>query len=150
MPKSGRRPQHHFRPRQRALLRDPLPLDPESRRQVPMRNWSRMEWTGCAAAPNGSESALGLVRTRSTTMPCSTIRAVATIGIDMGKNTLHMIGLDSRGAIVREKVSRGRISSRLANLPPCLIGIEAGVAAHYGARGLCAAGPHVKPGAPTT
>ena len=55
-------------------------------------------------------------------MPCSTILAVATVGIDMGKNTL----LDSRGAIVlREKMSRGRISSRLANLPPCLIGIEA-------------------------
>src|ERR1700757_1151957 len=71
---------------------------------------SRMEWTGRAPAPNGSESALGLVRTRSTTMPCSTIRAVATIGIDMGKNTLHMIGLDSRGAIVlREKVSRNQM-----------------------------------------
>jgi hypothetical protein len=43
-------------------------------------------------------------------MPCSTIRAVATIGIDMGKNTLHMIGLDSRGAIVlREKVSRNQM-----------------------------------------
>ena len=42
----------------------------------------------------------------------------------MGKSTLHMIGLDSCGAIVlREKVSRGRIASRLANLPPCLIGI---------------------------
>ena len=47
---------------------------------------------------------------------------ITTIGIDMGKNTLHMIGLDSNGAIVlREKVSRGRIASRLANLPPCLI-----------------------------
>jgi transposase len=64
-------------------------------------------------------------------MPRSTILAVATVGIDMGKNTVHMIGLDSRGAIVlREKVSRGRISSRLANLPPCLIGIEAGMATH--------------------
>ena len=37
----------------------------------------------------------------------------------MSKNTLHMVGLDSRGAIVlREKVSRGRIASRLANVPP--------------------------------
>jgi transposase len=53
---------------------------------------------------------------------------VTTIGTDMGKNTLHMIGLDTRGGIVlREKVSRGRITSRLANLPPCLIGIEAGM-----------------------
>ena len=49
----------------------------------------------------------------------STVHAVTTIGMDMGKNTLHMIGLDKRGAIVlREKVSRGRITSRLANLPP--------------------------------
>jgi transposase len=50
----------------------------------------------------------------------STVHAVIAIGIDLGKNTLHMIGLDSSGAIVlREKVSRGRIASRLANLPPC-------------------------------
>jgi hypothetical protein len=62
----------------------------------------------------------------------STVHAVITIGIGLGKNTLHMIGLDSCGAIVRrEKVSRGRIASRLANLPPCLIGIEAGMATHY-------------------
>ena len=48
----------------------------------------------------------------------STVRAVTTIGIDMGKNTLHMVGLDSLGAIVlRERISRGSITSRLANLP---------------------------------
>ena len=38
-----------------------------------------------------------------------------TIGIDTGKNTLHLIGLDDRGAIVlREKIARGRIAARLA------------------------------------
>src|SRR6266480_5797264 len=75
----------------------------------------------------------------------SAVHAVTTIGIDMGKNTLHMIGLDSRGAIVlREKVSRGRIVSRLANSPPCLIGIEAGMATHYVARELSALGHDVK------
>ena len=80
----------------------------------------------------------------------STVHAVTTIGIDMGKNTLHMIGLDSRGAIVlREKVSRGRITSRLANLPPCLIGIEAGMATHYVARELAALGHDVKQVPPT-
>ena len=32
---------------------------------------------------------------------------VRAIGIDTGKNTLHMVGLDEKGAIVlREKVSR--------------------------------------------
>jgi transposase len=30
----------------------------------------------------------------------STPSAVATIGIDIGKNTFHLVGLDQRGAIV--------------------------------------------------
>lgn len=65
--------------------------------------------------------------------------------MDMGETTLHMVGLDSRGAIVlREKVSRGRIASRLANVSPCLIGIEAGVATHYFARELAALGHDVR------
>jgi len=42
--------------------------------------------------------------------------AVRTIGIDTGKNTLHLIGLDQQGTIVlREKLARGRIGRRLAN-----------------------------------
>ena len=61
-----------------------------------------------------------------------------------------MVGLDLRGAIVlREKVSRGRIASRLANLQPCLIGIEAGMATHYVARELAALGHDVKQVPPT-
>jgi hypothetical protein len=65
----------------------------------------------------------GLEREEHTTMPCKTDVAIAcTIGIDTGKNTLHMIGLDEKGAIVlREKVSRGRIAARLVNVPQCLI-----------------------------
>ena len=71
--------------------------------------------------------------------------AVRTIGIDTGKNTLHMIGLDERGEVVlREKVSRNRIAARLVNVPPCLIGIEAGMATHYMARELVALGHLVK------
>ena len=55
--------------------------------------------------------------------------AIRAIGIDTGKNTLHMIGLDEKAAIVlREKVSRNRIAARLGNVPPSLIGIEAGMA----------------------
>jgi transposase len=80
----------------------------------------------------------------------TTIHPVTAIGIDMGKTTLHMIGLDLHGAIVlREKVSRGRIASRLANLPRCLIGIEAGMATHYVARELAALGHDVKQVPPT-
>jgi hypothetical protein len=54
--------------------------------------------------------------------------AIKTIGIDTGKNTMHMIGLDKKGAIVlREKVSRHRVAARLVNVPRCLVGIEAGM-----------------------
>ena len=57
--------------------------------------------------------------------------AVAVIGIDIGKNSFHIVGLDDRGAIVlRQKWSRGQIDARLANMPPCLIGMEACVGAH--------------------
>ena len=71
--------------------------------------------------------------------------AVRTIGIDTGKNTFHLIGLDEQGTIVlREKLARGRIGRRLANVSPCLIGIEAGMATHYVARELLALGHDVR------
>ena len=41
--------------------------------------------------------------------------AIAVIGIDIGKNSFHVVGLDDRGAIVlRQKWSRGQIEVRLA------------------------------------
>ena len=56
--------------------------------------------------------------------------AVAVIGIDIGKNSFHIVGHDERGAIVlRQKWSRGQVEARFANLPPCLIGMEACVGA---------------------
>jgi transposase len=56
----------------------------------------------------------------------------ATMGIDIGKNAFHVIGLDRRGAIVlRQKWSRSQIEARVANMPPCLIGMEACVGAHH-------------------
>ena len=62
---------------------------------------------------------------------------VATMGIDIGKNSFHVVGLDRRGAIVvRQKLSRGQIETRLANMPPCLIGMEACVGAHHLSRKL--------------
>ena len=71
--------------------------------------------------------------------------AVAVIGIDIGKNSFHVVGLDSRGAIVlRQKWSRGQIEARLANMPPCLIGMEACVGAHHLSRKLRTLGPDAR------
>jgi transposase len=62
---------------------------------------------------------------------------IAVIGIDIGKNVFHLIGLDKRGAIVlRSKLSRGQLENFLANLPPCLIGMEACVGSHHLSRRL--------------
>ena len=67
--------------------------------------------------------------------------AIAVIGIDIGKNSFHMVGLDDRGAIVlRQKWSRGQVEARLANVPACLIGMEACVGAHHLSRKLKALG----------
>jgi transposase len=69
------------------------------------------------------------------------LETIATIGIDIGKNTFHLIGLDKTGAIVlRQKLSRGQVNARLANIPPCLVGMEACVGAHHLSRELKAFG----------
>jgi transposase len=63
------------------------------------------------------------------------------MGIDIGKNSFHVIGFDARGAIVlRQKWSRGQLDARFANMPPCLIGMEACVGAHHLSRKLQAQG----------
>jgi len=42
-------------------------------------------------------------------MSDKSIATIATMGIDIGKNSFHVVGLDRRGAIVlRQKWSRGR------------------------------------------
>jgi transposase len=70
---------------------------------------------------------------------------VSTIGIDLGKNSFHLVGLDQRGAIVWQlKCSRAQLERRLANIPCCLIGMEACSGAHYIARQLAALGHDVR------
>jgi transposase len=67
--------------------------------------------------------------------------SIVVVGIDIGKNSFHAVGLDQRGAIVlRQKWSRGQVEARLANMPPCLIGMEAYVGAHHLSRRLKALG----------
>jgi len=57
-------------------------------------------------------------------MSQSLSRTIAVIGIDIGKNSFHVVGLDERGAIVlRQKWSRGQVEARL----PFLLGLVVGV-----------------------
>jgi transposase len=67
--------------------------------------------------------------------------AIAVIGIDIGKNSFHVVGHNARGAIVlRQMWSRGQVEARLANIAPCLIGMEACVGAHHLSRKLASLG----------
>jgi transposase len=43
------------------------------------------------------------------------------MGVDIGKNSFHVVGLDQRGAIVvRQRWTRSQIRARLANMSPCM------------------------------
>ena len=75
----------------------------------------------------------------------STPSTSSTIGIDIGKNSFHLVGLDQRGAIVlQQKVSRAQLERRLVNVPNCLIGMEACSGAHHIGRQLAALGHDVR------
>lgn len=70
-------------------------------------------------------------------MPETARNPIAVVGIDIGKNSFHVVGLDERGAMVlRQKWSRGQVEARFANMPPCLVGMEACVGAHHLSRRL--------------
>jgi transposase len=75
-------------------------------------------------------------------MPSTTAQtAIAVVGIDIGKNSFHIVGLDRRGAIVlRQKGSRSQVEARFANIPACLVGMEACVGAHHLSRKFKALG----------
>jgi transposase len=70
---------------------------------------------------------------------------ITTIGIDLGKNTFHLVGFDQRGVIIlQQKVSRAQLERRLANIPRCLIGMEACSGSHHIGRQLAALGHDVR------
>jgi transposase len=91
--------------------------------------------------PRQREKLAGGVKVKEHAMSQELNSAIAVIGIDIGKNSFHVVGLDRRGAMaLRQKWSRGQVEARLANLSPCLIGMEACVGAHHLSRKLQALG----------
>ena len=57
---------------------------------------------------------------------------IASIGIDLGKTTFHLVALGERNKILlRRKFSRSQLLAYTANLPSSLIGLEAGSGSHF-------------------
>ena len=60
---------------------------------------------------------------------------ISTIGLDLAKNVFQLHGVDASGAVVLKKqLRRGAIEKFFAQLPPCLVGMEACGSAHHWAR----------------
>jgi transposase len=61
---------------------------------------------------------------------------VGTVGIDLAKSVFAVHGVDEAGkaVLIKPRVSRDQLLALIAQLPPCLIGMEACSGAHHWAR----------------
>src|SRR5262245_4641560 len=70
---------------------------------------------------------------------------VTTLGVDIAKNGVCVHGIDTQGhVIVKKRLARQKVLPFVAQLPPCLIGMEASGGAHYWAREFTKLGHTVK------
>ena len=65
----------------------------------------------------------------------TTTPAFASIGIDIGKDVFHLVGFDTDGKITfRRKIKRLALAETFKKLPPCIVGMEACLSAHFVSR----------------
>ena len=69
---------------------------------------------------------------------------VKRIGVDLAKNVFQVHGIDEREkAVIRRRLKRSEFVALFAQLPKCLVGLEASGGAHHWARELQALGHDV-------
>jgi transposase len=62
---------------------------------------------------------------------------LAVVGIDIGKETFHLVGFDRSGQLVmRKQIKRLALSATFEHLPRCVVGMEACLSAHFVSRTL--------------
>jgi transposase len=62
---------------------------------------------------------------------------ITAVGIDLAKNVFQVHAVDERGkTALRKQLRREQVTAFFANLPPCLIGMEACASAHHWGRTL--------------
>jgi transposase len=70
---------------------------------------------------------------------------ITRVGLDIAKQVFQVHGVDERGKVgERKQLARAKVLGFFAQLPPCLIGIEACGSAHYWGRELTKLGHTVK------
>jgi transposase len=66
-----------------------------------------------------------------------TTAPLASIGIDIGKEVFHLVGFGIDGKIAfRRKIKRLALADTFRKLPPCVVGMEACLSAHFVSRAL--------------
>src|SRR5215217_8412815 len=67
----------------------------------------------------------------------SDVPALAAIGLDIGKDVFRRVGLGADGTITfRKKIRRLGFADTFKTLPPCIVGMEACLSAHFVSRTL--------------
>ena len=70
---------------------------------------------------------------------------ITTIGLDIAKNVFQVHGIDQHGqAVLKKRLARAKVLTWFANLPRCVIGMEACGGAHHWARQLTRLGHEVR------
>jgi transposase len=70
---------------------------------------------------------------------------VTIVGLDLAKRVFQVHGATADGGIaIRKKLSRGQVLTFFADLPPCVVAMEACATAHYWAREIGALGHNVR------
>ncbi len=76
---------------------------------------------------------------------CNEKQAIKVVGIDLGKTSFQLHGVDDRGhEQLTKKLTRKQLKATMARMPACLVGMEACASAHYWARLLRSYGHEVK------
>jgi transposase len=71
--------------------------------------------------------------------------AVSVLGIDLGKNSCSVVGLDRAGVVVlRRRIARDGLAVLLAKLPTCIVAMEACCGAHFVGRAAQGHGHQVR------
>src|SRR3954462_11163849 len=72
------------------------------------------------------------------------MQQVTTVGLDLAKNLFQVHGADAQGQpVLKRRLAREKVLEFFANLPACLVGLEACAAAHHWARELTRLGNNV-------
>lgn len=71
--------------------------------------------------------------------------SIVILGIDLGKNSCSVVGLDAAGSVgLRRRMRRDSVISLAAKLAPCTMAMEACCGAHHMGRSLAALGHQIR------